>query len=157
MGSRGPQPTPTAILKARGSWLVRGRKDEPEPELGRPRCPSWLTAEAKRKWKRLVPKLEAMRVLAEVDEDLVMRYCLLVVEWKHAILNVQEHGISEQTDKGSRMRPEVVYANTLMLELRQLETLLGMSPSARSRIRMEPKADASSEGIERFFVTKGAG
>ncbi len=36
MGKRGPHPTPTAILKMRGSWLVNGRKGEVQGPRGRP-------------------------------------------------------------------------------------------------------------------------
>jgi phage terminase small subunit len=57
MGLRGPQPTPTAILRARGSWLVNHRKDEPQPEKGGPPCPRWLNKDARKIWKALIPQL----------------------------------------------------------------------------------------------------
>ena len=54
---------------------------EPQPLLRRPKCPDYLDEAAKREWKRLVPVLEAMRVLAEADGialgNLCMQYALL--------------------------------------------------------------------------------
>ena len=50
MGKRGPKPTPTAVLKLRGSTLVSKRREALEvqgPE-GVPDCPDWLTGQNSR-------------------------------------------------------------------------------------------------------------
>ena len=51
MGRRGPAPTPSEILKIRGLKTANRNRNEPKPTPGRPRCPAWLDAEAKRRWR----------------------------------------------------------------------------------------------------------
>ena len=65
MGRRGPPPTPTPILRARGSPLATRRREltEAKGPAGKPRCPQWLDADAKAAWRQVVPLLEQMGVL----------------------------------------------------------------------------------------------
>ena len=63
MGRRGPPPTPTPMLKLRGSWRADVNRAEPQPEMGKPKCPDWIDVYAKAAWKQLVPQLEQMGVL----------------------------------------------------------------------------------------------
>lgn len=54
------------------------RKDRPAPATpppGVPAMPKWLNAEAKAEWSRIVPQLEALKVLYEVDGSLLADYC----------------------------------------------------------------------------------
>jgi len=39
----------------RGSWRARARSDEPQPEPGKPQCPSWMSAEQKRVYRDALP------------------------------------------------------------------------------------------------------
>ncbi len=75
MGRRGPAPTPTNLLRLRGSPLATKRRDrtEPKPDPTRPRCPSWLDEEAKAAWRQLVPHLDAMRVMTRIDGNALAR------------------------------------------------------------------------------------
>lgn len=53
MGKRGPAPTPTNILKLRGSTLVTERRlrSEVKGPTGNPECPDWLDEDAKAMWE----------------------------------------------------------------------------------------------------------
>ncbi|MCH7720393.1 MAG: P27 family phage terminase small subunit, partial [Planctomycetes bacterium] len=48
---------------------------EPKPSKKRPNCPTWVDADAKSMWKRLIPMLSDMGVLTEVDGNAAARYC----------------------------------------------------------------------------------
>ena len=78
MGRRGPPPTPTPILKLRGSWRGNLNRDEPQPEAVAPEKPSWLDRYAAEAWDQLVPILERMRVLTEADGKALT---LLSITW----------------------------------------------------------------------------
>ena len=86
MGRRGPTPTPTEVLKLRGSTLVTKHRERTEAKgpAGKPRCPEWLDADAKAMWRKLVPQLATMGVLTLVDGNALARYCRLWSRWRKA-------------------------------------------------------------------------
>jgi P27 family predicted phage terminase small subunit len=171
MGRRGPVPTPTAILKQRGSWRAKAREGkEVKGPVGTPICPSWLNQEAKNTWKRIVPKLRAMNVLTMIDGEALARYCQVSSRWKRAELFIQKHGDTYplKDEKGQirclQQFPQVAIANKLAIQLARLEQEFGLTPSARSRITQvsgQPLRLESLTGDERkrsllkdrFFAT----
>lgn len=160
MGQRGPKPTPTAVLKLRGTARADRTRNEPTPGPGVPRCPSWLDDQAKHAWRQLVPQLLAMRVLAAVDRNALARYCVLWSSWKTAEQFLQKHG-SVYTLKGEdgsvrcvQQFPQVAIAHRLATALSRLEAEFGMTPSARARIEALPETPGTSaeeQEFERFL------
>lgn len=65
MGQRGPTPTPTAILSARGSWRANGRPQGPEALSEVPEPPADMRESAKQLWFDLGQQLVGMGVLSE--------------------------------------------------------------------------------------------
>src|SRR3954451_12521103 len=156
MGKRGPKPTPTAVLKLRGTARADRTRNEPTPGPGVPRCPAWLDGQAKHCWRQLIPQLVAMRVLAAVDRNALARYCVLWGRWKVAEEFLQKHG-SVYTLKGEdggvrcvQQFPQVAIAHRLALALSRLESASGMTPSARARIEALPQPAALSPEEQEF-------
>jgi len=162
MGKRGPRPTPTAILKLRGSRRAGGRKGEPRPERRRPACPRWLDQAAKACWKQIVPQLEAMGVLTRIDANAVVRYCVLWSRWLQAEQFIAKHGaVYPLKDNSGRIRclqqfPQVAIAHRLSIALSKIEAEFGMTPSSRSRIEVDPSLLRSSAEVE-TYLTEGKG
>src|SRR5262245_54055951 len=88
----GPAPTPKSILDLRGSWRAKQAGNTPQPRRGRPKCPSWLDAVAKSKWKQLVPELDALGLLTVVDGDMLAAYCQAFAEFKEATGQLRREG-----------------------------------------------------------------
>src|SRR3954447_4248231 len=161
MGKRGPKPTPTSILKLRGTARADRARNEPKPGPGVPRCPSWLGEHAKHAWRQLVPQLVAMRVLAAVDRNALARYCVLWSRWKTAELFLAKNGsvYTLKDDKGAvrcvQQFPQVAIAHRLALALSRLEADFGLTPSARARIEALPEGagprSPEEEQFERFL------
>jgi len=141
MGSRGPVPTPTPILKARGSWLVNQRKNEPKAPEGKPECPDWLNKDAQKNWDAVVPLLEEMRVLSKADGNALARYCALLVRWKKEYDFIEKHGTTYPVKRNGevlfKLFPSVKVFDMLTTQLGRLEQCFGLNPSARSRIALQ--------------------
>lgn len=145
MGRRGPKPQPTAIKIARGNpGKRRINRREPKPEAVAPSCPSWLDREGKRVWNELLPQLQRMGVLSRIDRNALARYCAIWSRWRRAEKTIEREGATYTiyaedgvTVRTICPRPEVAIANKAATELRQLEAVFGMNPSARSSLKVE--------------------
>lgn len=160
MGARGPRPTPNKVLRLRGSWRADLNPGEPKPPAGKPTCPAWLDDEAKAAWRQLVPMLHITGLLTQIDRNALARYCQLFARWKKCELFIQKYGNTYplKDDKGAikcfMQFPEVSIANSLAKQLTRLEQEFGLTPSSRSRISVEVKAnaaDAQQDALRRKF------
>ncbi len=156
MGTRGPQPTPTAQLKMRGSWLAKTRDDEPKPDAECPRCPAWLSPKAKAVWRRVVPQLHAIGMLARVDRDAMERYCATFILWRETMKALQTGGyvvpIRDEAGKviDYKDRPEVGRVMRLGEQLNRMCREFGLTPAARAGMSATP-AQSEPQGASRFF------
>ncbi len=147
MGRRGPPPKPTRMKVLAGNPGKRplsGR--EPQPPKDAPRCPAWLSPEAKREWRRMAPKLERMGVLTSIDVDAFAAYCQVYSRWKAAEEFIAKHGdVYPLRDENGRVRymqqfPQVAIAKSLLQTLRGYQQEFGLTPAARTRIEVSPPA-----------------
>ena len=154
MGKRGPPPTPTKILKLRGSYHAEHRAGEPEPEVARPDRPEWLCELAAVAWDQIVPELDAMNILGRIDGNALARYCTLWARWRECDDKITKYGDSFaiKNEKGETVGfhpfPHSVQANKLCQLLSRLEGEFGMTPSSRSRIQVpgnKPKQEDERE------------
>lgn len=156
MGQRGPRPTPTAILKLRGSWRGHANDAEPQPPPGAPDCPDWLTAAAVAVWDQVVARVPP-GVLTRVDGNALGRYCDAMVRWKKAAKWVEENGevypIKDQAGKLKCLMqfPQVTQYNKLSALLLKFEQEFGLTPSSRSRIQIPDAATPQQSNKARFF------
>ena len=141
MGKRGPAPKPTALkLVAGNPGKTRLNDREPKPRVGTPHKPEWLSPEATKVWKRLVPQLRAMKVLTLVDADALAAYCHTYVRWREAEDFLTKHGLVYpiRDDQGRvkcmQQFPQVAIARNLLLVLRAYQQEFGLTPASRSRI-----------------------
>lgn len=149
MGRRGPQKTPTAILKLRGSMLPKyNRKNEPVAE-GLPVKPDFLIGAAGDMFDKLVIKLDRMGILGEVDENSLAIYCKLWELYWQAVEDIEKHGCSIKlvNNKGKKYLRERPTAKTLISLASQLSRYaagFGMFPAARAGLQVRPKDEADN-------------
>ena len=153
MGQRGPAPTPSSVKRRRGTFRRdRAPKNEPHPGRGRPRCPQWLSAEAKRAWRQIVPELENMRVLTRADRNALARYVQLWSRWREAEQHIQDHGAVVKSPAGYPIQnPHVSIAAKLAGLLSRLESEFGLTPSARTRIEAMPEPAATDDALQELI------
>lgn len=176
MGRRGPPPTPTAIINARGGWRGKARTAEPEmPEIA-PVCPTCLSVRAREHWEAIVPLLVGSRVLRQTDGPALAQYCTLWARWRETAewidkngthgesrmqvkdengnLEYEADGITIKTEViGVVEWPQVKREVRYIAELTRLGDRFGLSPSARAAIGNAAAAAPKPEaGKGRFFV-----
>lgn len=154
MGARGPAPTPTRILEARGSWLAKGREGEPRPPVKAPSCPAWLPKEAKAEWRRQVKQLQAMGLVAEIDRPLLAAYCEAWAEFVGACAAVEER-LRQDKVQGYALAVKdglVNVKNKAVERLTRIAQQFGFSPSARARLRTPDREERQDSGKGRFFA-----
>jgi P27 family predicted phage terminase small subunit len=144
VGRRGPKPVPTQILKLRGSTKRRADPNEPKPDPGRPVCPAFLSAEAKREWRRVVPLLVKLRLLSVQDRSALAAYCQAWAQFVESTQTLQREGSivtfctynnqGQVTTSTKRRHPALEWQRDAMRQVRDLGGLFGLSPSGRSRL-----------------------
>lgn len=150
MGKRGPKPTPTNVLKVRGSWRADTRDGEPQAS-GVPHPPAWLEGVALAKWQEYVPQLERMGLLGECDADALVAYCEAWAEFVEATEYIKEHGrIAISENGGEYQHPMVGIKNKAVERMNRLGSQFGWTPSARTGLKVEKEAKKDS-GKSRFF------
>lgn len=151
-GRRGPQRTPTAVLKLRGSSLVKDREaeHEVEPEPGVPEKPGDMVKDVSAVWDRTVPILEEMGVLTVADGGMLAAYCNAYARSERA--NAKERAARKlDTDVWHRA---FGIADRAAITLHRLGAAFGLDPSSRSRIHaVKPKPADAKPGAEFFKKT----
>jgi P27 family predicted phage terminase small subunit len=150
MGRRGPAPLPTHLKIVRGTARPdRMVKNEPKAKSGIPRCPDWLSDDAKEIWKRTVKQLKQMGTLSVADVDLIAAYCNAVVTYKKATDLVDKSGVLIKGRRdGVVTNPAVRIQRDAAQLIRQLGAEFGLSPSSRSRISVDGASDDSDDFLD---------
>jgi len=140
MGKRGPKPTPTAMLKLRGSWRGEINKNEPTPEVCIPDCPKELEGNAKDCWEELAPMLVDMSILTVADGKAFELLCVTFSNWKRSEEMLRKHGdVYPIRDANNEIKylqqsPYVAMARNFGKAFKEMLCEFGLTPSARSRV-----------------------
>lgn len=150
----GRKPKPTAIKKMLGNPGKRAlNENEPQPIPGIPKCPMWLTGIARQEWDEIAPQLDAMGVLYMTDGKALSAYCVCYARWRQAERIVEKLGLQVEEQVLARIKPggdlvvvgtrlkrnpATIIAREMMQQMRAFLGEFGMTPSARTRIEIEP-------------------
>ena len=156
MAQKGRKPKPTAIKVLEGNPGKRQlNKSEPQPEKKAPTCPSWLTEDAKKEWKRLSKNLENLGMLTELDMAAFAGYCQAYARWKEAEEFIEKHGTIVKTPTGYWQQvPQVSIAQTNLKIMLKFCSEFGLTPSSRSRIIAGEANDREVDEME-FLLLEG--
>ena len=144
-------PVPSAIKKRRQTFRPdRAPENEATPNLASAnqlKAPDWLSEPATAKWNELALRLHNQGLLTELDLDAFALYCTAWANWRDAEEQIQEKGPTTTAQSGFQaVSPHVTRARNHLAELIKLQGVLGLSPSARTRIETAP-AGKSTDGL----------
>jgi len=155
--SPGRTPKPTALKKLQGNPGKRKlNAREPKVSGKKPRCPSHLSTEAKREWRRIVDELHRIGVLDVIDKAALAHYCQSWGRWVQTELELAGEPLVVESDKGN------LYQNPLYSAARQaakdmLEAAreFGMTPASRTRIKVDRGEEEPSLADQLFNILNG--
>ena len=135
MGERGPAPLPTETKRRRGTLQpIRENDSQPEPrDFDKWEAPEWLTGSASEKYQSIALELSSIGVLKATDADVLALYCRCYCEVVELVRLVEQHGRLN----GNRSHGYVVQLREATAQMILLGRELGLTPSARSRVRVE--------------------
>lgn len=157
MGRRGPPPKPSALKKLLGNPGKRTiNEHEPVPPDGEIAPPPMLRANAREYWNLLAPLLKTMKVLTIADVMAFCRYCNLLARYHELDLALMTSGpmgtLMSTKDKNGKVtglseKPISWEYRQIQQQLLNLEREFGLTPAARSRLKVErPGATTAAEG-----------
>lgn len=139
--ARGPAPTPKHILQMRGSKEAKYREELGTSVSALPEPPEWLKPAAQEMFRIVCGYTQRMGTLAESDTEVIARYAIIWERWRDAEMRLakMECGYVEITAPDGSLRftrPSKwqYQANACHEQLRQLETVLGLTPADRTRM-----------------------
>jgi P27 family predicted phage terminase small subunit len=142
---RGPKPKPTALKILQNTRSDRVNDAEPIAAPGTPEKPPELSDDASAEWDRMLPLLESMGVLSEVDGRVLAFYCTEYATYLNAQAKIKELGMVTTTAAGNlKPSPYLTIARTSQTNMLKILAEFGGTPSSRSRLRVE-KAQAVDE------------
>lgn len=149
MRGRPPKPTHLHVIDgtARPDRMER-RKREPQPKPAqRPTCPAHLDPVARNEWRRVVPELVAIGVIARIDTATLAAYCQSYSRWVAAELELQDHGgLTYVSETGViRQHPAVRIATDAMTQMRIFAQEYGLTPASRARVQAHLDGEEEEE------------
>jgi P27 family predicted phage terminase small subunit len=155
VGKRGPRPAPQAVKELRGERADRMNPAAPPTIPGRPEPPELLDPEARKEWDRIVPILEAMGVLGLADAAALALHCASYSIWAKAQADIAAKGLFVRTgDDSIKPNPAVTIARDAMAACFKYLTSFGLTPSARSDIKVPSDAEGPKDRLADFTKSR---
>ena len=139
--SKGPAPTPKHILALRGSKEANYREELGTPLSSLPVPASWMRPAAKEMFNLVCGYTQRMGTLAESDVEVISRYSIIWDRWRDAEMQLAkldsgwvEISAPDGSLRFSRPNKWQSQSNHCHEQLRQLETVLGLTPADRTRM-----------------------
>ena len=139
---RGPAPTPKHILQLRGSKEAAYREELGTKVNSLPEPADWMRENAKEMFRQVAGFCQGMGTLAESDQQVIARYAIVWDKWQEAERELAKPGAEAWKEvlapdgslRFSRPSKWQAQSNHCHEQLRQLETVLGLTPADRTRL-----------------------
>ncbi len=115
-----------------------------------PGPPTHITGEARKAWQRVAKVLTTMGVLTEADLHALEAYCVVYARWEDAEANLKQYGV--MLTKGGSLFPSpyLRIAEDCLKQMRAWMNEFGITPSSRSRVKVDKKAPETPGGRDWF-------
>jgi P27 family predicted phage terminase small subunit len=148
----GPKPKPTRLKLVTGNPGRRPLNDrEAKPRTVIPDPPEILKGDALVEWHRITLLLADVGLIAKLDRAVIAAYCQAWARWVECERQLVTTGLIIKAANGFPMySPYLTAANKALDQVRQLSEQIGLSGSARSRIKASD-APGDADAAEDFL------
>jgi P27 family predicted phage terminase small subunit len=124
---------------------MRGKypKAKPTGEVSIPPCPRTLDKLAKKEWRRVIQRLAELNLLSRLDMSTVAVYATAFSRWTQAEQHLAAEGVIVKSPNGHDVQSAwLAVSNRMVIIMERACTQLGMTPTARTRLTIEPPTEA---------------
>lgn len=140
--------------------LEKRKKNEPKIKSAYLKCPSHLSAEAKKEWKRIVKLYKELDrpIVTDLDINALEIYCEAIVTYRKAMDKVRETSevyVSKGENKPKK-NPWLTVANEAAIQIKKYGEILLLDPVSRARAGMVRTDDEPKSPMAQFMKRRGA-
>lgn len=152
---KGKKPIPSKIIDIMGGSKHTHRpprSNEPKPPTNIPPCPKHLDKEARQEWKRMAAELEPLGILTNLDKAVFANYCDAYSQWAQASRTLQKSGLLIKGPLGNPVVNPLFRIVTIAKDqMMRCLIEMGMTPSSRTKVKVEKPTPIEKDRKERFF------
>jgi P27 family predicted phage terminase small subunit len=158
----GPPPKPTFLKIAEGNPGHHPLpKHEPQPKTkGHAEAPKWLTKEAKKIWREVVPEYIAINLFYQIDKDVFACYCQAFADFVRLSEEINTEG---ETVRGHNRsghfyqlaNPKTALRHQAWVRFMKCGAEIGHSPASRARLG-KAIDDSGYDELDRFIKRRPA-
>ncbi|MCP3904777.1 MAG: phage terminase small subunit P27 family [Planctomycetes bacterium] len=136
-GRSGRRRLPRSVKETAGTYRPDRETGNVEVAVEAPNPPSWLSREAAREWRRVVPLLLELEILGLVNRAALACYCTAWSDFHWASSELKRiKGKTYKTPSGQiKIHPAYQIQSRAMEQIRSFASEFGMTPSSIARVQ----------------------
>lgn len=126
------------------------------PKADKIKPPKWLSKEARKEFKRLAKELAEIKLLTNVDVDLLAAYCDAYVDYQRCTEIIAAEGLMvEYTNKAAETNkvphPLLTKKKQLFEQMKAIAAEFGLTPSARAKLALPREEEKEPTEFDKMF------
>lgn len=153
--ARGRKPKAPHLRLIQGNTGHKAKDSRVTPSLpvdADAKPPRWLSKEARKHWRTLVPALAQAGLLSRLDGAQLAQYCATQARWIEAQIHLNNEPLMVAMPSGI-VRPNAwfVVSNNLSAQLMRMGDVMGLNPAARARLKVDPPPSAADNAFAAYL------